>query len=65
MNETLCVSSTSHEYRIRSTLAVAVAVALGLAPLAVLFSFVLRLAWIAQQTATVAPFAPKNREYRR
>ncbi|WP_101297742.1 hypothetical protein [Halegenticoccus soli] len=43
---------------------VAVALTIGLAPLAVLFSFVLRLAWIAQRTATVAPFTASGREYR-
>ncbi|WP_170977426.1 hypothetical protein [Halorussus salinisoli] len=43
------------------TLAVYVVVALaftvGFAPLAILFAFVLRLAWVAQQTASVAPFS--------
>lgn len=29
---------------------------LGVAPLAVLFAFILRLAWVAQQTAAIAPF---------
>lgn len=32
---------------------------IGIAPLAVLFPFILRLAWVAQQTATIAPFTPK------
>ncbi|WP_276301167.1 hypothetical protein [Halorussus lipolyticus] len=36
---------------------VAVAFVLGFAPLAILFAFVLRLAWVAQRTATVAPFS--------
>ena len=33
-----------------------VAVIAGFAPIAVLFSFVVRLSWVAQETATVAPF---------
>lgn len=36
---------------------VAVAFTVGLAPLAILFAFVLRLSWVAQRTATVAPFS--------
>lgn len=32
---------------------------IGIAPLAVLFPFILRLAWVAQQTATIAPFTAK------
>ncbi|WP_117595152.1 hypothetical protein [Haloprofundus halophilus] len=36
--------------------AVTVTFVLGFAPLAVLFAFVLRLAWVAQQTATVPPY---------
>ena len=39
---------------------VGVAVALGFAPLAVLFAFVLRLAYVAQRTASVAPFASEQ-----
>lgn len=35
---------------------VPVAAVVGFAPIAVLFSFVLRLSWIAQETSTVAPF---------
>ncbi|WP_042665947.1 hypothetical protein [Haloferax sp. ATB1] len=34
-----------------------VAAAVGFAPLAVLFSFVLRLSWVAQQNTSVAPFS--------
>ncbi|ELZ68899.1 hypothetical protein C457_10826 [Haloferax prahovense DSM 18310] len=34
-----------------------VAVTVGFAPLAVLFSFVLRLSWVAQQNTSVAPFS--------
>ncbi|UPV73649.1 hypothetical protein M0R89_14015 [Halorussus limi] len=34
-----------------------VAFTVGFAPLAILFAFVLRLAWVAQRTATVAPFS--------
>ncbi|MFC4450192.1 hypothetical protein [Halorussus aquaticus] len=37
---------------------VAVGFTVGFAPLAILFAFVLRLAWVAQRTATVAPFTP-------
>lgn len=40
---------------------IVVAFTLGFAPLAILFSFVLRLAWVAQRTATVAPFATQQR----
>lgn len=36
---------------------VALAFTVGFAPLAILLSFVLRLAWVAQQTAAVAPFS--------
>ncbi|MFC7080297.1 hypothetical protein [Halorussus caseinilyticus] len=36
---------------------VAVGVVVGFGPLAILFAFVLRLAWVAQRTATVAPFS--------
>ncbi|NHN58810.1 MULTISPECIES: hypothetical protein [Halorussus] len=39
---------------------VAVTFTLGFAPLAVLFAFVLRLAWVAQRTASVAPFASER-----
>ncbi|WP_435178225.1 hypothetical protein [Halorussus sp. AFM4] len=39
---------------------VAAAVTLGFAPLAVLFAFVLRLAYVAQRTASVAPFASEQ-----
>lgn len=42
---------------------VAVTFALGYAPLAIVFSFVLRLAWIGQKMASVAPFAAQS-EYR-
>lgn len=35
---------------------VVAAFTIGIAPLAVLFPFILRLAWVAQQTATIAPF---------
>lgn len=35
---------------------VPVAILTGFAPIAVLFSFVIRLSWVAQETATVAPF---------
>lgn len=36
---------------------VLIALTAGFAPLAVLFSFVLRLSWIAQQNTSVAPFS--------
>jgi len=42
---------------------IVVTVTLGFAPLAILFAFVLRLAWVAQQTATIAPFSP-DADYR-
>ena len=37
-----------------------VAFTLGFAPLAILFAFVLRLAWVAEKTATVTPFASNS-----
>ncbi|MFD1587935.1 hypothetical protein ACFR9U_13180 [Halorientalis brevis] len=43
--------------------AVAGAFALGVTPLALLVAFVLRLAWVAQQTATIVPFTSTT-EYR-
>ena len=38
---------------------VVAAFTIGIAPLAVLVPFILRLAWVAQQTATIAPFTAK------
>ena len=49
------VTATSTSARTISVL-VPVAVVVGFAPISVLFSFVLRLSWVAQQIATVAPF---------
>lgn len=37
-----------------------VAFAVGFAPVAILFAFVLRLAWVAQQMTTVTPFASET-----
>lgn len=39
---------------------VLVTLTVGFAPLAVLFSFVLRLSWVAQQNTSVAPFSAAN-----
>lgn len=41
---------------------VLVALTAGFAPLAVLFSFVLRLSWVAQQNTSVAPFSASAEE---
>ena len=41
---------------------VVVSLAAGFAPLAVLFSFVLRLSWVAQRNTSVAPFADAGRD---
>lgn len=41
---------------------VLVALTVGFAPLAVLFSFVLRLSWVAQRNTSVAPFSATNRD---
>jgi hypothetical protein len=41
---------------------VVVCLTAGFAPLAVLFAFVLRLSWVAQQNTSVAPFADAERD---
>ncbi|WP_440007962.1 hypothetical protein [Halomicrococcus sp. SG-WS-1] len=43
---------------------VPVAIVAGFAPLAILFSFVLRLAWVAQRNASIAPFTTSDEELR-
>lgn len=45
-------------------LLVPVALSVGFAPLAVLFSFILRLSWVAQRNASVAPFTASDEGYR-
>ncbi|WP_211250904.1 hypothetical protein [Haladaptatus cibarius] len=42
---------------------VPVALTAGFGPLVVLFSFVLRLSWVAQHNASVAPFTASDEEY--
>ncbi|WP_084186469.1 hypothetical protein [Haladaptatus litoreus] len=42
---------------------VPIALTAGLGPLAVLFSFVLRLSWVAQHNASIAPFTASDEEH--